>query len=463
MPTKPVIINPINGNTNRIQTEAGHQYRISDIDNLTLKANVLVMREGDDLVLHYADGTVVILEDFYTVCVDEATSCQVALPDSADGNGQKEYHITPATQGTALSDGSIFIYAQAHDQGALQGLLALAAGNGELESILNAQLAGVDAITREVVKIPPSSDDQHDRQGNDQSDDQGSSGTLLGALGVLGAIGGDSSGATTPNPGNSGDATFAINGALTVGQQLTVTMSPTITGLPTINNPPVADGVRYDGSTYRFGDTIDITVTFNEAVVVTGMPRIGIRIGGVTRQANYARSSNGNTELVFQYTVQDGDNDADGISITQDSIRLNSGSIQDSAGNNADLAHGFVADNNAHRVHTFIGNAKGNKFIATAGHEHFDGQDGVDFVSYENAGAVVAYQVDADPDHNVNIAIAGVTGIYINLNKGGTQSGNNVESVGDVLINIEGLIGSVYRDFLVGDWGNNVLEGGAGR
>ncbi len=225
MPSKTITINPQAGETRHIRAEVSHHYRITDIDNHTLKPNVLAIREDNDLVLRYADGTAVILEDFFTACVDDSTSCQVALPhhqDSADGNG--EYVITPATQGTALSDGSIFLYVQAHDQGALQTLLALAAGNGELESILNQQLAGDVMMSTETTTA-------------DSGDGGIGSGTLLGALGVLGAVGGVAAAAggggssgggstSTPASGDGGGDTptpvgFTVSGAVTAGSVIT--------------------------------------------------------------------------------------------------------------------------------------------------------------------------------------------------------------------------------------------------
>ncbi|MCU0705825.1 MAG: hypothetical protein MUF18_17800, partial [Fimbriiglobus sp.] len=87
--------------------------------------------------------------------------------------------------------------------------------------------------------------------------------------------------------------------------------------------------------TYLASQNLDFTVTFDDTVVVTGVPRIALTVGGSTVYANY-QSGTGTTALQFRYTVQAGDADADGIAMTSP-IDLNSGTIQDPTGNNATL------------------------------------------------------------------------------------------------------------------------------
>jgi hypothetical protein len=71
-------------------------------------------------------------------------------------------------------------------------------------------------------------------------------------------------------------------------------------------------------------------------VFTSGSPRLAVDIGGTTRYANLVASSSGGSTLVFQYTVQAGDNDADGISVAS-SLDLNGGSVKDAAGNDLNL------------------------------------------------------------------------------------------------------------------------------
>ena len=75
--------------------------------------------------------------------------------------------------------------------------------------------------------------------------------------------------------------------------------------------------------TYAIGDTIEVTVTFSEAVTVTeagtDKPQIEIDVGGTPRQAEY-ESGSGTAALVFGYTVAAGDADSDGIAIGADKL-----------------------------------------------------------------------------------------------------------------------------------------------
>ena len=90
------------------------------------------------------------------------------------------------------------------------------------------------------------------------------------------------------------------------------------------------------GDTYGFGETIEITVTFDKAVTVNtsgGTPRIQFRLdGNKNRWAEYS-SGSGGTALVFTYTVLAGDMDTDGIWLAADFLQLRSGTIRDATDN----------------------------------------------------------------------------------------------------------------------------------
>jgi len=86
---------------------------------------------------------------------------------------------------------------------------------------------------------------------------------------------------------------------------------------------------------YNAGDVLSFTANFDENVVVTGTPSIPVTIGAIAVQATYV-SGSGTNALVFTYTVQNGDNDADGIAVGA-AIALNGGTIKDAATNNAVL------------------------------------------------------------------------------------------------------------------------------
>lgn len=77
---------------------------------------------------------------------------------------------------------------------------------------------------------------------------------------------------------------------------------------------------------YKAGDVIDIVLTFDENVSVSGVPELDLNAGGI---AIY--SSTLNSEVTFKYTVGTGQNTAD-LDVT--AIRLEGGSILNTAANN---------------------------------------------------------------------------------------------------------------------------------
>ena len=103
---------------------------------------------------------------------------------------------------------------------------------------------------------------------------------------------------------------------------------------------------------YGLGDNIDVTVTFSEAVTVSGTPEMVLMVGSSTSRVTFS-SGSGNAALVFTYTVQAGDSDADGVSIAADVLAQDGGStIRDTAGNNATLTHAVVDADSANAVET---------------------------------------------------------------------------------------------------------------
>ncbi len=106
-----------------------------------------------------------------------------------------------------------------------------------------------------------------------------------------------------------------------------------------IAGPSVLFAYAPAAAVYTEGQNLDFTLVFNRAVTFSGTPRLPVNLGGViptTVNATFQPAlSSGNT-AVFRYTVQVGDNDSDGLTIT-DPIDLNSGSIVDSLGLAANL------------------------------------------------------------------------------------------------------------------------------
>ena len=88
--------------------------------------------------------------------------------------------------------------------------------------------------------------------------------------------------------------------------------------------------------TYGVGSEINVTVTFGEAVYVTGSPQIELETGQTDRRASYD-SGGGSQTLVFVYAVLPNDLTGDLEYAGPDALSLNGGTIGDAAGNPAVL------------------------------------------------------------------------------------------------------------------------------
>jgi hypothetical protein len=107
-----------------------------------------------------------------------------------------------------------------------------------------------------------------------------------------------------------------------------------------------------DGETYSVGATISIEVVFDEDVTPSGDVHLELDVGGEIRTANLGAVAEGayGSSLTFEYTVQEGDTDMDGVGIAANSLRLNGGGIHDIAGNSAGLSHEAVAADSSQKV-----------------------------------------------------------------------------------------------------------------
>jgi len=133
---------------------------------------------------------------------------------------------------------------------------------------------------------------------------------------------------------------------------------------PAVSTVAITGARGGQGSLLNAGDVVYVTVTMDDDVLVTGTPRIALDIGGKTVYADYVRQAvldigarvaldgSGTKSLVFQYTIQAGDNDTNGIFIATNALGLNGGTIKDAVGNNAVLTHVSVADNAGYQVDT---------------------------------------------------------------------------------------------------------------
>jgi hypothetical protein len=100
-----------------------------------------------------------------------------------------------------------------------------------------------------------------------------------------------------------------------------------------------------------FAASLSFTVNTSKPVVVTGLPRIALDVGGIMRYATYAAGS-GTTALTFSYAVQPGDFDANGIEIVSP-LELNGGSLADSVGNPVSVLDFTLPDTSGIKVQTY--------------------------------------------------------------------------------------------------------------
>jgi hypothetical protein len=115
-----------------------------------------------------------------------------------------------------------------------------------------------------------------------------------------------------------------------------------------LHTPPKVTAVTAttpDGS-YGFGSTINITVTFDAAVTVTGTPRLQLATGTTDSFANYD-SGSGTTALTFNYVVQPGDTSGDLEYLATNALTINGGTIKDNLTVDADLTLPATASANS--------------------------------------------------------------------------------------------------------------------
>ena len=104
---------------------------------------------------------------------------------------------------------------------------------------------------------------------------------------------------------------------------------------------------------------IRVTVTFSEAVDVTGSPRLTIDMDPAdwgSKQAAYQGGS-GTTTLTFTHTVVEPNYSPQGIAVLANTLQLNGGTVESTAADaDADLSHSGLARDADHKVDCQQGN-----------------------------------------------------------------------------------------------------------
>ena len=205
---------------------------------------------------------------------------------------------------------------------------------------------------------------------------------------------------------------------------------------PTVGSVGVPVGVPYNT-----GDVLTFVVNTSEAVVVDGVPRLALDVGGRTVYADFVAGS-GTPTLVFQYQIQAGDNDADGIQVL--GLSANGASLHDAAGNqmtpalnNIGDSHGVIVDSTPPGVVSIVANPSptpGSQSFTVTFSEDVSGVDLGDFelLASGNASGTLQSLVRLDGHTwQVNVAgVAGSGGLALGLKASGTGirdgAGNDV-------------------------------------
>ncbi|MDE2638964.1 MAG: hypothetical protein OXI03_00110, partial [Chloroflexota bacterium] len=108
-----------------------------------------------------------------------------------------------------------------------------------------------------------------------------------------------------------------------------------------------------DDDTYALGEIITVTVTFSEAVDVTGAPQLKIDMDPAEwgeKVVDYA-SGSGTTALAFTHTVVEPNISTQGIAVLANSLALNGGAIRSASSQTAAaLAHDGLDHDAEHKV-----------------------------------------------------------------------------------------------------------------
>ena len=134
---------------------------------------------------------------------------------------------------------------------------------------------------------------------------------------------------------------------------------------------PRVDRVRFTSNSgsdlvYRVGDTVEVTVTFDEPVTATGSVTLALDVGSDERVLTLGSSAGAG--LVFEYTVAVGDEDTNGVAVAADALSLGAtGSIVDAVGNAAEPRLRGLPNGSAHRVDGIAPAASAPRVVSRGG------------------------------------------------------------------------------------------------
>ena len=127
------------------------------------------------------------------------------------------------------------------------------------------------------------------------------------------------------------------------------------------------------GDTYGRGEKVEVQVTFDREVVVSGVPVVGLSVGSDYGAARYT-SGSGTRVLTFHYEVGEGHTDTDGISIrtsnsagTHGFVGIGSSITEEEFGTTANRAYSAQSNLSGHKVDGTVERAPSKPRGLTAG------------------------------------------------------------------------------------------------
>jgi hypothetical protein len=192
--------------------------------------------------------------------------------------------------------------------------------------------------------------------------------------------------------------------------------------------------------TYGQGQNLDFTVNFYNSVNVTGTPTISFTLGSTTVYATYV-SGSGTNALLFRYTLQNGDIDADGITVG--TLALNGGTISSSS------ISAILTLNN-------IGSTSGINVNATGPSTYVSTATGL----WSTAGSWTSNAVPSSTDHvQVNNTHTITVSSNTTIDNLILKSGGTIVVTGTAVLTIEGDLQDEGGSFTVASGAQVLLKG----
>ena len=303
----------------------------------------LDLASGETVTVDYAtaDGTALAGSDYTAAsgtltfaAGDTSKTIDVSVTDDSLGEGDEDFTVTLSNARNAgMSDGEATGTITDNEIPTLTIADATATEGGAVEFIvtLDPASSSSDVTVAYATSDGTATADSADPDGADYTAPESGAQLTISANQTSGTI----SIATGDDTVDEDDETFTLtlsnpssNAELGVQKTATGTIEDDDTDPAQVTN--VAFTNEPSDSVYGLGDVIEVSVTFDAAVDVTGTPRIALQLPGAPeadRYALYDDSASSDTELVFRKTVTAAVDDMDGMGVGANVLELNGGGI----------------------------------------------------------------------------------------------------------------------------------------